>query len=80
MIDFFGNELAVGDEVAFCKPGYRYLISGKIQHFTPQKVRVEYKDFGGSKETYLGEPNFFIKKMSLSAYDSVRATMGKEAW
>lgn len=63
MKDFFGNELRVGDEVAFCEPGYRNLIIGKIQHFTPQKVRVEYLDMSKSKTTYLGEPNFFIKKV-----------------
>ena len=66
MRDFFGNELVVGDEVAFCEPGYRTLITGKIQHFTPQKVRVEYLDMSHSKTTYLGEPNFFIKKVSNS--------------
>lgn len=65
MRDFFGNELVVGDEVAFCEPGYRTLILGKILNFTPQKVRVQYTDMSHSKTTYLGEPVFFIKKVSL---------------
>ena len=76
MRDFFGNELVVGDEVAFCEPGYRNLITGKIQHFTPQKVRVEYITMDKQKTTYLGEPNFFIKKIPVP----VKELMGKDAW
>ena len=76
MRDFFGNELVVGDEVAFCEPGYRNLITGKIQNFTPQKVRVEYVTMAKCKTTYLGESNFFIKKLSPPKSE----VMGKEAW
>lgn len=65
MRDFFGNKLVVGDEVAFCEPGYRNLVVGKIQHFTPEKVRVQYLNIEKEKTTYLGQPNFFIKKVSM---------------
>jgi hypothetical protein len=76
--DYFGNELAVGDTVAFCEPGYRNLITGQILNFTPQKVRVKYLSMGIglTPTTYLGEPNFFIKKTPPSDRD----IRGKEAW
>ncbi len=76
MRDFFGNDLKVGDEVAFCEPGYRNLITGKILNFTPQKVRVQYFAMDKRNTTYLSEPNFLVKKIPVS----VRDLMGKDAW
>ena len=40
MKDFFGQELAVGDYVAFEEPKYRNLILGVIVGFTPKQVRL----------------------------------------
>lgn len=62
MKDYFGNELAIDDIVAFCRPNYRELCKGKIVQFTPKQVRVEY-DQWSSKHTYLGHPDFFIKEI-----------------
>lgn len=76
MKDFFGNELKAGDEVAFCEPGYRNLVIGKILNFTPEKVRVKYVTVSKYETTYLGQPNFFIKKIKPPVGD----LMGKEAW
>lgn len=47
MKDFFGYELAVGDEVAITIPGYKTLTLGFILAFTPTMVKVSYSDFNG---------------------------------
>ena len=67
MNDYFDNELAVGDEVAFYAPGYRMYTTGTVTDFTPQKVRVSYMNTWNFQEpgyasTYLGLPEVFIKK------------------
>lgn len=67
MKDFFGNELKIGDEVAFEAPRYRRLTLGKIIAFTPQQIRVEFNNtwnYGkeGRIETYLMQSNSCIKK------------------
>jgi hypothetical protein len=69
--DFFGRELQIGDEVAFCKPQYRELVKGKVVGFTPKNVRVGYKWWSGSNfDTYLAPSNFFIKAPTeTSGYD-----------
>jgi len=61
MKDYFGNELGVGDKVAFTEPQYRNLIDGEVVKFTPQKVRVRYMTSAGYITTYLSLPNFLIK-------------------
>lgn len=66
MKDFFGNILAIGDEVAFCRPNYRGLTRGKIIAFTPKQVRVTYMNtwnYGkpGREETYLTYSGDLIK-------------------
>ena len=48
MKDVFGNELAVGDEVAFMEPGYTYALKkGTIIKFTPKKLVIEWDDGRG---------------------------------
>lgn len=42
MRDFFGNELSVGDLVAFIPNGYRDLERARILAFTPKQVRISY--------------------------------------
>lgn len=68
MKDVFGNELALGDTVAFYAPGYRDMIIGTIIKFTTKQVRVEYTNdwnFGkpGLVKTYLNYPSNFAKKV-----------------
>lgn len=42
MKDVFGNELSIGDTVAFMVPGYVYALrTGTIVKFTPQKILIE---------------------------------------
>jgi len=61
MKDFLGRELAIDDKVVSTIKNYRGLIRAKIIQFTPQKVRVEYKSYGGSVETYLVDPTDIVK-------------------
>jgi hypothetical protein len=42
MVDIFGQELAIGDIVAFNPPYYKGLIIGTIVKFTPKQVKIEY--------------------------------------
>lgn len=41
--DFLGNEIKVGDEVAFMMRGYRALSRGKILSLAPQTCLIEMK-------------------------------------
>ena len=61
MWDIFGNELAVGDRVAFMEPQYRNLRIGTIVRMTPKKVRVSYMR-SGREETYLTNSGDVVKK------------------
>lgn len=40
MKDFFGQEINVGDSVAFMQPDYRNLMMGVVAAFTPKKVKI----------------------------------------
>jgi len=65
MKDYFGNELKIGDVVAFEKPRYRMLVTGTIISFSARQVRVEYEtDTNGRTETYLSYPGVFIKEQT----------------
>lgn len=46
--DFFGQPLAIGDEVAFMCPNYRWMIMGKVIKFTPKTILLEYVETTGS--------------------------------
>lgn len=55
-LDFLEQEIQVGDEVITIPPrswnaGMHRLISATIVNFTPQGVRVRYKDFQGKFKT-----------------------------
>lgn len=68
MKDVFGNELSVGDTVAFYAPGYRSMIKGTVIAFTPKQVRVEYFNTWnhvppGYRCTYLNYPSDFAKEI-----------------
>lgn len=42
MKDYFGNELSIGDSVAFIAVGYRDFAKGIVLGFTEQQVRIRY--------------------------------------
>jgi len=59
MLDMFGQEVYVGSTVAVCRKNYRDFVKAKVIKLTPTGIRVEYKSYGGSKETYfVSAPNF----------------------
>ena len=64
--DYFGQDLNVGDRVAFYAPNYRHFTTGEIIAFTEKQVRVKYINNWnfkpGVEDTYLAYPNMFIKK------------------
>jgi hypothetical protein len=63
MNDFFGQPLAVGDEVAFMRPSYREMTIGKIIKFTPHTIVIEWKHpFYTELQTFRATPNQVIKK------------------
>lgn len=61
MKDFFGNELNVGDTVAFEQPRYRNLVLGTIVGFTAHNVRVIYVHQDRQFD-YLTPPEHLIKR------------------
>lgn len=61
MFDLFGQELAVGDEVATMVKEYRNLVIGKIIKMTPMRIYVEYMTHNGYLQTYKVSPDMLIK-------------------
>lgn len=50
--DFFGNEILIGDTVAFMQKGYRTLRTGVVEKITSQMVFIKHEKFNvGSTET-----------------------------
>lgn len=43
-VDFLGNELEVGDKVAFVQIGYRQLMFGTISKVTAKTVMISHKE------------------------------------
>lgn len=41
--DFFGNEIKIGDTVAFMQKGYRSLLTGVVANITAQTVLISHK-------------------------------------
>jgi len=56
MKDVFGNELEIGDTVAFMETGYTYALKiGTIVKFTPQKLIIDWcknKKYNPNEKTY----------------------------
>lgn len=50
MKDFFGNDIEVGDIVAFNRPGYKYLVKGTVVKLNKKMLRIAY----GEPKTWLG--------------------------
>lgn len=40
MVDLFGQELALGDTIAFNPPFYKGLMMGKLVKFTPKQIKL----------------------------------------
>jgi hypothetical protein len=59
--DFFGQEIKVGDKVAFLTPNYRDLTVGTILAFTPCKLRVSNPSYY-TDATFLTTDDRVIKK------------------
>jgi len=60
MKDFFGNELEIGDEVAFNPPVYKGIVKGTIVKFTPKMVKVSYDPHG---KQYTNETAVFPREL-----------------
>ncbi len=63
--DFFGQDLDIGDEVAFIMTKYRNFVWGKIVDLTRQKVRVEFmhkQNIRRAGDTTMLYPEVVIKK------------------
>ena len=61
--DFLKRPLAVGDSVIFITKGYRDYTLGRIDSFTPKKVRVitGYCKFHNTPEFILQDPEQLVK-------------------
>jgi hypothetical protein len=42
-LDYFGNEIKIGDTVAFMQTGYRQLMSGSINSITEKNVIIDHE-------------------------------------
>jgi hypothetical protein len=63
MNDFFGQPLSIGDTVAFMRPSYRDMVTGKITKFTPQTIVIEWKHpFYTELQTFRATSSQVIKK------------------
>lgn len=68
MKDYFGQELNVGDRVAFVARNYRMLITGTVRALTAKRVRIDYINtwnFGpeGRPDETIIEPLNCIKRI-----------------
>jgi peroxiredoxin len=61
--DFFGNEITVGDTVAFMQTGYRSLRSGTVKSITEKTVLISHKETNVcSTETRQFHSQVIVKK------------------
>ena len=65
--DFIGQELKVGDYVAFIRPQYRQLLLGRITKFTPNFVEVMYQLTDNTKDTHRTDPVNVVKLNGIDA-------------
>lgn len=62
-LDFYGNPIKIGDEVAFMQLGYRSLRKGVIARITPQKVFISHEYFNcGGTETKQDHNQVIVRK------------------
>ena len=43
VLDYFGNEIRIGDTVAFMQTGYRQLMKGTVSRITEQNVIIDHE-------------------------------------
>ena len=55
--DFAGNELSIGDEVAYIGTHYRHMVSGIVVAFTKHKIRVGKKHYDQKTIDYYAHLN-----------------------
>lgn len=61
--DFFGNEIKIGDIVAFMQTGYRSLRSGTVKSITEKTVLISHKETNVcSTETRQFHSQVIVKK------------------
>lgn len=48
-VDYFGNEIKVGDTVAFMQTGYRNFMEGTVSKLTDQTVIIDHEPTNTSK-------------------------------
>lgn len=61
-VDFFGNEISVGDECVFIEPNYSELNNGVVVKITPCGVTVKFKSYKGHIKTVSRMSNQIICK------------------
>lgn len=63
--DFFGNEILIGDTVAFMQKGYRTLRTGVVDRITPQMVFIKHQQFNvGGTETKQEHNQVIVKRFT----------------
>lgn len=50
-LDFLGNKLTVGDEVALINPWYRELVKGTLIKILPKTLKIKFKLGNSDRET-----------------------------
>lgn len=50
-LDYFGQQLLIGDIVSIMEPNYRNFVTAKIVNFTPQKIRVIFRRSNNTKNS-----------------------------
>lgn len=61
--DFFGNEISIGDTVAFMQKGYRIFLTGTVVKITEKTLLIEHERTNvGSTQTKQFHDQVFVKK------------------
>lgn len=85
MKDFDGNELKVGDKVAFPEPHYRHMVKGTVTGFTAKMIRIDWgkNKWTGMPETCMRYPEYVSLLpfcTAIKVIDSVNAEMNQVIW
>lgn len=64
-LDFFGNEINLGDKIAVVVPGYRCLVEAEVIKICDLKIKVKYKREFHSEQTTHVYPQDCVKKLNL---------------
>ena len=69
MKDFFGQDLSIGDQVAFTEPHYRNMVPGKITKFTTQFIMIEWNR---NYNNTLGNSKPFLKTFRATSLQVIK--------